>query len=95
MPEQAVRAPRFGTAHHLDSFDPNPDREGALVQAGSLTVNADISEEVRTKLTDRGHDLAVTEGAIAAPVMLYIDRQSGTFYAAGDPAAGRHAAALD
>ena len=95
LPEQAVRAPRFATAHHLNSFDPNPDREAALVQAGSLTVNASISEEVREDLSQRGHELTVTAGAIAAPVMLYIDRQSGTFYAAGDPAARRHAAALD
>jgi gamma-glutamyltranspeptidase/glutathione hydrolase len=95
MPEQAVRAPRFATAHHLNSFDPNPAREDAFVQAGALRVNAAISEEVRAELIDRGHELTVTEKAIANPVMLYIDRQSGTFYAAGDPAAGRHAAALD
>ncbi len=95
MPEQAVREPRFATAHHLDSFDPNPDREAALIQAGSLTVNAGVSEQVRSELGERGHELAVTERAIATPVMLYIDRPSGTFYAAGDPAARRHAAALD
>jgi gamma-glutamyltranspeptidase/glutathione hydrolase len=95
MPERAVRVPRFATMHHLDSFDPNPDREAALVQAGSLTVNADLGDKIQAELIDRGHDLTTTERAIAAPVMLYIDRSSGTFYAAGDPAAQRHAAALD
>jgi gamma-glutamyltranspeptidase/glutathione hydrolase len=95
MPKVAVRAPRFATAHHLDSFDPNPDRMGALVQAGSLTVNAGVDEDVQGELSGRGHELATTERAIASPVMLYIDREGGTFYAAGDPAAGRHAAALD
>jgi gamma-glutamyltranspeptidase/glutathione hydrolase len=95
MPEQAVRVPRFATMHHLNSFDPNPDREAALVQAGSLTVNEEIDAQVRAELIARGHDLTVAERAIATPVMLYIDRQSRTFYAAGDPAAGRHAAALD
>jgi gamma-glutamyltranspeptidase/glutathione hydrolase len=95
MPAQAVRTPRFATAHHLDSFDPNPDREDALVQAGSLTVNAGIGEQVRAELSERGHELTTTEKAIAAPVMLYIDRDGGTFYAAGDPEARRHAAAMD
>ena len=95
LPEQAVRVPRFATAHHLDSFDPNPDREATLVQAGSLTANAGISAEVRSALIERGHVLTISERPVASPVMLYIDRQSGTFAAAGDPAAGRHAAAMD
>jgi len=45
-------------------------------------------------LRKRGHVLSTTPKAIAAPVMLHIDR-SGIMYAAGDPNAGRHAAALD
>jgi hypothetical protein len=39
--------------------------------------------------------LSTASKAIGNPVMLYIDRQSGTLYAAGDPDAGRHAAAID
>ena len=35
MPEEAVTAPRFATAHHNDSFDPNPIRE-QTVQTGRV-----------------------------------------------------------
>jgi gamma-glutamyltranspeptidase/glutathione hydrolase len=94
MPEKAVTAPRFCTGHHQDSFDPHPDREQAFVQAGSLNVNASASADVQEELVRRGHELGTVEKAIAAPVMLYVDRDAGMFYAAGDPAASRHAAAL-
>ena len=94
LPEAAVTAPRFATAHHEDSFDPNPDRAQTFKGAGSLTINDSVSENVREELGSRGHHLRVQGGAIAQPVMLYIDKDNGTFYAAGDPAAGRHAAGL-
>ena len=93
-PAQAVTIPRFSTAHHQDSFSPVPDRERAIVELGSLTVNQGVSEEVRGELARRGHQAYVTERAIAAPVMLSIDRGEGVFHAAGDPAARRHAAAI-
>ena len=95
QPEDAVTAPRFATAHHQDSFDPNPNREQTFGQVGSLTINDSVSENVRRELAGRGHKVRVQAGAIAAPSMLYVDKDSGTFYAAGDPAAGRHAAGLD
>jgi gamma-glutamyltranspeptidase/glutathione hydrolase len=95
LPEKAVRLPRFATAHHEDSFDPNPDRREAFIQAGSLRVHTGIGESVCQELAHRGHDVSTTDGPIANPVMLYIDRESGTLYAAGDPDAGRHAAAIE
>ena len=95
QPEDAVTAPRFATAHHQDSFDPNPNRVQTFGQAGSLTINDSVSENVREELGSRGHQLKAQAGAIAAPSMLYVDKDSGMFYAAGDPAAGRHAAGLD
>ena len=94
LPEDAVTAPRFATAHHEDSFDPNPNRAQTFGQAGSLTINDSMSESVRTELAGRGHQLRTQGGAIAAPSMIHIDKDSGTYYAAGDPAAGRHAAGL-
>ena len=45
-PEDAVTAPRFATAHHEDSFDPNPNREKTFKQAGSLTISDSVSETV-------------------------------------------------
>ncbi|MDE0316780.1 MAG: gamma-glutamyltransferase [Candidatus Poribacteria bacterium] len=95
LPEDAATAPRFATAHHEDSFDPNPNREQTFGQVGSLTINDSVSENVREELASRGHQLRTQAGAIAAPSMLYVDKDSEMFYAAGDPAAGRHAAGLD
>ena len=94
QPEAAVTAPRFATAHHEDSFDPNPAREQTFGQAGSLTINDSVSESVREELAGRGHQLRMHGGAIAAPSMIHINKDNGTFYAAGDPAAGRHAAGV-
>ena len=94
QPEAAVTAPRFATAHHEDSFDPNPNRVETFGQAGSLTINDSVSESVREELAGRGHQVRAHGGAIAAPSMIHIDTDSGTCYAAGDPAAGRHAAGL-
>ena len=94
-PEDAVTAPRFATAHHEDSFDPNPNREKTFKQAGSLTISDSVSETVRQELTGRGHQVKAQASPIAVPVMLYVDHKSGMYYAAGDPAARRHAAGLD
>ncbi len=94
LPETAVTAPRFATAHHEDSFDPNPDRVQAFRQAGSLSISDSVSQSTQEELTRRGHQLEATASPIAAPVMLYIDQDSGVFYAAGDPEAHRHAAGL-
>jgi gamma-glutamyltranspeptidase/glutathione hydrolase len=95
LPASAVTAPRFATAHHQDSFYPVPDRRDAFIRAASLTTSETVAPEVREELMRRGHALDTTEKAIASPVMLFLDRESGMLYAAGDPAAGRHAAALD
>lgn len=95
LPENAVTAPRFANAHHEDSFDPNPIREQTFKAPGSLTINDSVSKSVREELASRGHQVKAHGGAIAAPSMLYVDKDNGMFYAAGDPAAGRHAAGLD
>ncbi len=95
LPAEAVVAPRFATVHHQDSFDPNPLREEAIGAVGSLSINPTVDGAVRADLVRRGHQLDVKEGAIAQPVMLHVDPQSGLLRAAGDPAAHRHAAGLD
>jgi gamma-glutamyltranspeptidase/glutathione hydrolase len=94
LPESAVTAPRFATAHHQDSFDPDPDRAQTFKGPGSLTVSDRVSDRVKETLSQRGHQLDVTTSPIGSPVMLYVDRDSGIFYAAGDPEAHRHAAGL-
>jgi gamma-glutamyltranspeptidase/glutathione hydrolase len=95
LPQEAVRVPRFATMHHEDSFSPIPDRPAAVVDAGSLTVNESLDEDVRADLAARGHTIHTTDRAVANPIMLYIDRESGQFHIAGDPDARRHAAAID
>jgi gamma-glutamyltranspeptidase/glutathione hydrolase len=95
LPAEAVTAPRFNTSHHQNSFDPNPDRSEAFVSAGGLRLNSAIPARVGSELAERGHRVTTTSGAIAHPVMIYIDHQTGTIHAAGDPKARRHAAALD
>lgn len=93
-PAAAVTAPRFATAHHQDSFDPNPVRDATFLQAGSLTLNDPVGPDVRDELVQRGHAVMAKEEPIGRPVMLYADSGSGEYYAAGDPSAGRHAAGL-
>jgi len=94
LPEQAVTAARFNTFHHQNSFDPNPDRDKTFVGAGKMRVHTGVSEATRNELTRRGHKVSTTSGPIANPIMIYIDPDTGLFRAAGDPAAGRHAAAI-
>ena len=93
--EQAVTAPRFNTFHHQNSFNPDPDREAAFLGSGIIRVNDSIPEDVREELTQRGHEVETTGAPIAFPIMLTIDHATGTIHAAGDPQAGRHAAAIN
>ncbi len=102
LPEEACTVSRFQTGHHQGSFDPNPDRDAAFGQAGSLQIHNGVKAGVQQELTDRGHKLRTTPGAIGYPVMIYIDQQTGIMHAAGDPTVinngrdrGRHAAALE
>jgi len=94
LPDAAVTAPRFATAHHQDSFDPNPNRARTFKGPGSLTVSDTVDDGIREELSRRGHELEVKASPIALPVMLYIDQESGVLHAAGDPKASRHAAGL-
>ena len=94
-PETAVTAPRSATSNHQDSFDPNPDRSQAFRGPGVLNVSDSVDESVREELRQRGHELRAKGAPIAKPVMLYVDEDTGTCYAAGDPAAGRHAAGIE
>ena len=94
QPEAAVTAPRFATGHHEDSFDPNPDRAQTFKQAGSLAISDSVNESIREELARRGHQVKAQGSPIAVPVMIYINKDDGTYYAAGDPAARRHAAGM-
>lgn len=83
----AVAAPRFGTNHFVGSFRQTPP------QLGSLLLNLQLGSDAATTLAQQGHDVSVTQRPLWAPSAIRIDRASGRLDAAGDPAAGRHAAA--
>jgi hypothetical protein len=83
----AATAPRFGTNHFVGSFRQRPP---AL---GSLSLSEGLPEATIEDLEGRGHRVALRKGAYAAPCLLQIDPRSGEISAAGDPKAGRHAAA--
>ncbi len=93
-PRQAVTAPRFSTGHHQDSFRPDADRRHARVAPGVVTLDPRIDDPVGRELEERGHSVERTPEPIATPVMLHRDPGTGLAQAAGDPRAGRHAAAL-
>jgi len=95
MPENAVTAHRFSTGHHQNSFNPNPDRKTTMGTLGSLTLDDRIDEGIGRELASRGHKIRTTSEPIGHPVMLYLDPDTGMIYAAGDPRAKRHAAALE
>jgi gamma-glutamyltranspeptidase/glutathione hydrolase len=92
-PAEAVTSPRFATDHHEDSFDPSSERPETIKKMRSLTLSDTTSAEVRKDLAHRGHDIAIKDGPIGTPVMLQID-DGGEAFAAGDPAANRHAAGV-
>ena len=95
FPHSCVTAPRFATTHHQDSFDPNPDREATYKKAGSVLLKEDFDSGIKQDLRRRGHTIKTSKSYIGRPVMLSIDQEEGTIYAAGDPEGGRHAAAME
>jgi gamma-glutamyltranspeptidase/glutathione hydrolase len=86
-PAQAVTAPRFVTNHLLGSFRQTPPR------LGSLEINPGVGEATIEALKARGHRVAVVKPPIWIPSVMRLDPRSGSIDAAGDPQAGRHAAA--
>jgi gamma-glutamyltranspeptidase/glutathione hydrolase len=83
----AMTAPRFQTAHHINSFRQSPPK------LGSLSVDLGLDENTLNDLKRLGHRVELVKPPIAAPTVLRIDGESGQIDAAGDPRAGRHAAA--
>jgi gamma-glutamyltranspeptidase/glutathione hydrolase len=86
-PAEAVTAPRFETKHFISSFRQQPP------ELGLLRVDSSLEEETVSELKSRGHEIKVVKPPLWHPSMLSIDAQSGLVRGAGDPKAGRHAAA--
>ena len=92
-PKIAVTASRFSTRHHENSFDPSALRTVGVL--GGLTLNDGIKENVVKDLAKRGHKISKASGPIAYPVMIYYEKETDLFYAAGDPKASRHATVIE
>jgi gamma-glutamyltranspeptidase/glutathione hydrolase len=88
-PAESVKAPRFMSDHFVGSFRQAPP------VLGGLRVNPSIGQSTLDALAQRGHKLklAATPLAAAATVIAF-DSRTGTYHAAGDPRAGRHAGAF-
>lgn len=84
---ESVAAGRFGTDHHIGSFGQTPP------SLGSLVIHADAGEATIAALKAKGHKVRSVVGALWTPCVLQRD-ETGRFQAAGDPRAGRHAAAF-
>jgi gamma-glutamyltranspeptidase/glutathione hydrolase len=93
MPKEAVTRARFSTLHHEDSFKPGKERK--VEGPGRLTLQDSIRTDIQNDLARRGHKIDTSAGHIAKPVMIYFDRKTDTFFAAGDPGANRHAAVVE
>jgi gamma-glutamyltranspeptidase/glutathione hydrolase len=86
-PARSVTAVRFGTDHMVGSFRQRPP------ELGSLQIYEEAGEALIAELKARGHHVKTVHGPLWAPSVLAIDPASGAIQAAGDPKAGRHAAA--
>lgn len=86
-PADSVTAPRFGTNHHVGSFRQTPP------ELGSLELYKSADTQLVRELEQRGHKVKLIKPPYASPTVLAIDPKTGQLDGAGDPLAGRHAAA--
>ncbi|MBD3422497.1 MAG: hypothetical protein GF398_20470 [Chitinivibrionales bacterium] len=93
-PTDAVTAPRFETKHQENTFNPDETRTVRFNSVNTLRVNTQIGSNVRSQLSNKGHDVATTNYAVANPVMIEVDPTTGVMTAAGDWHASRKAGAL-
>jgi gamma-glutamyltranspeptidase/glutathione hydrolase len=91
-PKQAVSFPRFGSAHHQNSFSPAKNRRDALVELNLLRVDAATPESLVRELEARGHVVQRVDYPIGRPIVVQFDAD-GTARGAGDPVCGAGASA--
>lgn len=97
MPKEAVASPRFLTKHIQDSFNPSPDPAKRMGKIAGVEINS-ADNVIINKLEDRGHKVTPSDGILAWPVMIYLDRATGISYGAGQPSktgGGKTCAAID
>jgi gamma-glutamyltranspeptidase/glutathione hydrolase len=84
-PAESVTALRFGTNHLLGSFGQTPP------ELGSLLIYPSADKSLVEDLKSRGHRVEFSKAPLWHPCLIRIGQDQ--LEAAGDPLAGRHAAA--
>lgn len=87
-PAEAVRRPRVLTDHHVGSFRQSPPKPN------TVRLSSDAPADWEEALAAKGHEIVRARPPMTvAPTMLDRDPKTGRIRVAGDPRAGRHAAA--
>lgn len=83
-PKEALSSARFYTYHTENSFNPAGNPAQRIYKIGALDIYQ-TDKNVLNDLTERRHSVTVVPGPLGAPVMIYIDQETGIRYAATDP----------
>jgi gamma-glutamyltranspeptidase/glutathione hydrolase len=86
-PKEVASGPRFGTYQFVNSFGQAP------AQLGTAVVNTSIGEDVIKALKERGAKVTTRQAPWAAPVMIWLDPETGLIEAAGEGKSRRAAGA--
>ena len=78
-PQQAVEAPRFSSQSVTNSFYPR------VYLPGQLNVERGIPADVRSKLSELGHNLVEAESSGAGAIVAQRDPETGALSAGADP----------
>ena len=78
-PQQAIEAPRFGTASVVNSFYPH------VYFPGRLAVEAGISEDTRARLRALGHEVVEIDACGLGATVSRFDRENGVMSTGADP----------
>ena len=78
-PQQAIEAPRFGTASVVNSFYPH------VYYPGRLTVEAGLSEDTRARLRALGHEVVEIDSCGLGATVSRLDRENGVMSTGADP----------
>lgn len=84
-PKEALSSPRLYTYHTEDSFNPSPDPAKRIFKIGALDVYDIADKKVIDELKKRHHIVKAVPGPIGDPAMVYVDQQTGMYYAATEP----------
>jgi len=86
-PADAVASPRWGTRHHLGSFDGRP------LHPGNLLLTSRFGREIAEALQRRGHRLETAKEIVGNPVAIRFSPIHDQIEVAADPHRSHHVGA--